>query len=204
MNRYISAILILASMLIVSCTSPKDKSFQFYIFSEPNTADVIINDSLYSRARTNGIESWFTPSQIKALIQLNKSILFRWKSGAETRIYFKDLNYSNCGWGVDARACGQIVGRRPANHPNINIDYSNASSKKTKTGEFNAMQIQLGLEMMSTGKLPTGKSNTIKNSTPNYKSAITIGGVDICPRDPSLGFFSHSTSSGLNKICYYK
>ena len=37
-----------------------------------------------------------------------------------------------------------------------------------------------------------------------YKSAITIGGTQICPISPSLGMYSHSTNSGLRKICYYK
>ena len=47
-------------------------------------------------------------------------------------------------------------------------------------------------------------SNNLGSVAPEYTSAITINGVDICPLDLSLGSFSHSTSSGLNKICYYK
>ena len=36
-----------------------------------------------------------------------------------------------------------------------------------------------------------------------YQSAITIRSTDICPIDARLGSYSHSTSSGLNRICYY-
>ena len=36
-----------------------------------------------------------------------------------------------------------------------------------------------------------------------FRSAITIKGTSICPIDVNLGSYSHSTSSGLNKICYY-
>ena len=47
-------------------------------------------------------------------------------------------------------------------------------------------------------------SNSPKTEPQEYKSAIKIGGTDICPIDLSLGSFSHSTSSGLNQICYYE
>ena len=51
---------------------------------------------------------------------------------------------------------------------------------------------------------PSKTSNNLGAVAPEYTSAITINDVDICPLDLSLGSFSHSTSSGLNKICYYK
>jgi len=47
-------------------------------------------------------------------------------------------------------------------------------------------------------------SSNLKTVAPKYTTAITINGVDICPLDLSLGSFSHSTTSGLKQICYYK
>ena len=68
-------------------------------------------------------------------------------------------------------------------------------------------QVNCGLEMMRTGRLPSancGRPTQKAPAAPVYNSAITVGGTDICPLEPALGRYSHSTQKGMNKICYYK
>ena len=67
------------------------------------------------------------------------------------------------------------------------------------------IQSNLSLQNMPPPFSEIGKtSSNLKTVAPKYTTAITINGVDICPLDLSLGSFSHSTTSGLKQICYYK
>lgn len=164
----------------------------------PLTLTYVIDESKYDFMRIGRVEA-------------------RWRSGARTSVTPR-LSTSN--------SYPKVILNRPAKAEGLEKDLEYVREREEALAEAELQkeiareyarqarsetqrkaQVSCGLEMMRTGRLPSSNcssSQTKAPVAPVYSSAITVGGADICPLDPSLGRYSHSTNKGMNKICYYK
>ena len=199
--------------LVVSCGALNNRDITATIVSNPPGASIYVDGSYEGMA----------PLQLKYIVNDSKQSFFtigrvdaRWQSGTSAS---KDTRLAT------NNSYPKIILNRPTGAAGLDDDLAYARKREENLAEAELRkeiareyareankqkraqnQINMGLEMMRTGKLPTVGSNSQSNTKnqPVYRSAVTVGGADICPLNVSLGNYSHSTRKGMNKICYYK
>ena len=208
-NKVIFLSLLLFTLL-PACSANGPKTISLNIYSEPEGATIISDGKVWGQTPLI-LKYTASKADVQAgSIKINP-ITAKWKSGATAILEYDGL--------ITKHSSLQVTIRRPAGVAGLNTDIEVANGLKATREkiqlqrelanvENNAQrkqnQIAAGLEMMRTGKLPTFENNVKSSIPPVYSSAITVSAVDFCPLTNSLGRYSHSTSKGLNKICYYK